>query len=149
MNFDVGKVTQSLWPEVGGVMALFGAKAVARYVDETYALTKIGRRTQDYVDAAAVVIPTYLIGTGSKATESSEAVLFTMAGIYGQRLADGIYGKVIGKKAIGHGKIKGNPGGGVIGQAERAKQIAQANANALVLATRTKQPAAVGGYTEF
>ena len=142
MAFDVGKVGNSLWPEVGGIAALFGAKMVARYVDETYALTKVMRRSQDYVDLAAVGIPVYLIGTGSKATESSEAVLFAMSGIFGQRLADNIYTRTVrkGAKQISNRKLAGNPNA-AIAQAEQAKAIAQARQNALAAAG--KSPVAV------
>lgn len=99
MGFDVGKVGSALWPEAAGVLAFIVSKLGARYIDETYALTGVFRRTSDYVEAAAIGIPGYLIATGSKATDEAKAVLYTEIGFLGQRLGDAGYTRTVGKKA--------------------------------------------------
>ena len=97
--FDAGKVGSALWPEGGGVALFILAKLGSRYIDETYALSGVFRRTSDYVEAAGALIPGYLIATGSKATDEAKAVLYTEVGFLGQRLGDWAYGQTVGKKA--------------------------------------------------
>lgn len=148
MDFSAKEAGDSIWPEIGGVAILLAVKAGARYFKEANALTG-WKNPEYYVDAAGVGIPLYLIGTG-KAVEESKAVMWAEVGVLGQRGAQYAYDRTIGKSAKRAGRTRlGNPGGGVIDQAERARQIAQANANALALARRTPQHAAVGSYTEF
>ena len=97
--FDAGKVGSAIWPEAGAVAILVVAKLGTRYIDETYDLSGIFRRTGDYLEAAALGIPAYMIATDSKATDEAKAVLYTTLGFMGQRLGDWAYGETIGKKA--------------------------------------------------
>jgi len=152
MDFSASKVGDSIWPEIGGVALLLATKMGARYFKEANALTK-WKNPEYYVDAAAVGVPLYMIGTG-KAVEESKAVLWAETGMLGQRAAIYAYDRTIGKGAKRAGRTRlGNPGGGTaLQQAERAKAIAQANANARALALQltSKTPASSrSGVTEF
>ena len=153
MGFDVGKVGSAMWPEAGGVALFILAKLGTRYIDETYALTGVFRRTSDYVEAAGGLIPAYLIATGSKATDEAKAVLYTEIGFMGQRLGDWAYGETIGKKAkVAKNRrlaTKQNKGTDVLSQAEKiliAESRAREVNNPAALA---KTPAGVGSYTEI
>ena len=147
MNFSLEKVGKSIWPEVGAVAGFLVARMGATYIKEANALTG-WKNPEYYLDGIVAGGSLYMIGV-DKAPNEAKAVLWAETGLVGQRAFQKIYDSTIGKSAkkIARGKIKGNPGGGVLNEAERAKQIAQANANALAL--RIKQPASVGGYTEF
>lgn len=118
MAFDAGKVGSALWPEAGGVLAFILAKLGARYIDETYALTGIFRRTSDFVEAAALAIPGYLIATGSKATNEAKAVLYTEIGFLGQRLGDAGYDRFAVTKSVKSRRL-GNKGVNVLSEAEK------------------------------
>jgi len=144
-DFKPKKIWDAIYPEAFGVLLYLGTKMGARYIKEAKALTG-WKNPEYYVDGAALAVPAALIGMG-KAEQESKAVLYAAAGVVGEKLAQKAYDSTIGKgaKKIGRGKIRGNPGGGVLSEAERAKQIAQARANALTI----RQPATVGSYTEF
>lgn len=153
MTFDPGKIGSALWPEAGGVALFIVAKLGARYIDETYALSGVFRRTSDYVEAAAVAIPGYLIATDSKAINEAKAVLYTQIGFMGQRLGNFAYGETIGKRAevAKNRRLAKNKGGNVLSEAEKVVALAEAararefnNPAALALA-RTGAP----GYTEI
>ncbi|GAI49952.1 unnamed protein product, partial [marine sediment metagenome] len=115
----------------------------------TYALSGVFRRTSDYVEAAAVAIPGYLIATGSKATDEAKAVLYTEIGFMGQRLGDWAYGETIGKRAkVAKNRrlaTKSKPGN-VLSEAEKVAALADAEARAT---NRALVPAGVGSRLEF
>lgn len=151
MAFDPKKVGSALYPEAFGVLALIVAKLGAKYIDETYALTEVFRRSSDYVEAAALAIPGYLIAT-DKAAKEAKAVLYTNIGFMGQRLGDWAYGETIGKKAkvAKNRRLAGKPGDkgrDVLSEAEKiliAESRSRAVNNPAALA-RTGAP----GYTEI
>lgn len=146
MDFDVKRVGSALLPEALGVLGFVVAKMGARYIDETYELTGAFRRTSDYVEAAAVLIPGYLIATDSPATNSAKAVLYTEIGFLGQRGGDAAYKKVVTARRLGN---KGK-GGNVLNEAEKVAALAEAQLvkeRSLVL--RDKPATSLAGYTEI
>lgn len=150
-DFKPVRVWDAVYPEAFGVLLYLGTKMGGRYIKEANALT--GWKNPEYwVDGAAGVIPAALIGMG-KAEQESKAVLYAVAGVEGERAARKIYDKTIGKhaKKVGRGKIrpKPNPGGTVLDEAERARQLHQQQQNALALANRQGAPASITGYTNI
>ncbi|MBA7680613.1 hypothetical protein ES703_88934 [subsurface metagenome] len=128
MAFDPGKVVTVMWPELAGILALFAVKSGAKYIDESYGLTKLFRKTEHYVDSTAVAVPLYLIATGSKATEESKAVLFAMTGVVGQRIANKAYSKIPVTKSVKNRRLAEKQGGGT-------KQLTEAERRLLEAAT--------------
>ena len=148
MDFSLEKVGKSIWPEVGAVAGFLVARMGATYIKEANALTG-WKNPEYYLDGVVGAGSLYMIGAG-KAESEAKAVLWAETGLVGQRAFQKIYDSTIGKSAkkIGRGKIKGAPRNpGQLSAVEQAAQIAAAQERAIAL--RTKQPAAVGGYTEF
>ena len=140
-KFDIKEVGKSIWPEIGAVGIFLASRMGVTYVQEANNLTG-WKNPEYYLDGIVAAGSLYLIGV-DKAQNEAKAVLWAETGLVGQRAMQWAYDSTIGKKAkkIGRGKIrKGNPGGGVLNEAERARQIATQQQNALALINQQGTP---------
>ncbi len=149
-DFKPVRIWDAVYPEAFGVLAYLGAKRAASYVKERQALTG-WKNPEYYVDGSALVLPLALIGM-DKVPEESKALFYAATGVVGEKLARKAYDATIGKKAkkIGSGKIRNKGGkGDVLAEAERARQIAAQQQNAMAIANQRGAPVSIGSYTQI